>query len=115
MFSSFSTALSALNADSTAIDVVGNNLANLNTYGFKTSDVSFQDLVAQSLSGGPTQVGSGVAAPTTQMDFSQGSIQSTGGALDARSKREGFSLSKPPMARRNTHAREISRWTAKAT
>ena len=52
MFSSFSTALSALNADSTAIDVVGNNLANLNTTGFKTSDVSFQDLVAQSLSGG---------------------------------------------------------------
>lgn len=90
MFSSFSTALSALNADSTAIDVVGNNLANLNTTGFKTSDVSFQDLVAQSLSGGQTQVGSGVAAPTTQMDFSQGSIQSTGGALDAAIQGGGF-------------------------
>ena len=90
MFSSFSTALSALNADSTAIDVVGNNLANLNTTGFKTSDVSFQDLVAQSLSGGQTQVGSGVATPTTQMDFSQGSLQSTGGALDAAIQGGGF-------------------------
>ena len=45
MFTSFSTALSALSAQSTGIDVVGNNLANLNTPGFKTSVVSFHDLV----------------------------------------------------------------------
>ena len=41
MFTSFSTALSALNATATAIDVTGNNLANLNSPGFKTSVVSF--------------------------------------------------------------------------
>ena len=40
MFTTFSTALSALNATSTAIDVVGNNLANMNTTGFKGSDLS---------------------------------------------------------------------------
>ena len=63
MFTSFSTALSALNADSTAIDVVGNNLANLNTTGFKTSDGRFSDLVTQSLGAGlgETQVGFGTA------------------------------------------------------
>ena len=49
MFTSFSTALSALNATSTAVDVVGNNLANLNTPGFKTNVVYFRDLVTQSL------------------------------------------------------------------
>ena len=49
MFTSFSTALSALSAHSTAVDVVGNNLANLNTPGYKTSTVSFRDLVTQSL------------------------------------------------------------------
>lgn len=92
MFTSFSTALSALNADSTAIDVVGNNLANLNTTGFKSSDVSFQDLVSQSLgaSMGQTQLGFGVGTPITQMQFSQGAIQSTGGALDAAVQGDGF-------------------------
>jgi flagellar hook protein FlgE len=48
MFTSFSTALSALNATATAVDVVGNNLANLNTPGFKTNVVYFRDLVTQS-------------------------------------------------------------------
>ena len=52
MFTSFSTALSALSATSTAIDVVGNNLANLNPPGFKTSQVFFRDLVTQSLGAG---------------------------------------------------------------
>ena len=66
MFTSFSTALSALSAMSTAIDVVGNNLANLNTVGFKASEVSFHDLVTQSLGAGlgDTQVGFGVGTPT---------------------------------------------------
>src|ERR1017187_5686799 len=49
MFTSFSTALSALDAMSTAIDVVGNNLANLNTPGFKDSTTYFRDLVPESL------------------------------------------------------------------
>ncbi len=52
MFTSFSTALSALNATATAVDVVGNNLANLNTPGFKTNVVYFRDLVTQSLGAG---------------------------------------------------------------
>ena len=92
MFTSFSTALSALNADSTAIDVVGNNLANLNTTGFKNSEVSFSDLVTQSLGAGlgQTQVGFGVGSPLTQLQFTQGAIQSTGAPLDAAIQGGGF-------------------------
>src|SRR6185437_6124441 len=92
MFTSFSTALSALNADTTAIDVVGNNLANLNTAGFKASTVSFHDLVTQSLGAGlgETQVGFGVGTPITLRQFSQGAIQSTGGPLDAAIQGDGF-------------------------
>ena len=92
MFTSFSTALSALHADSTAIDVVGNNLANLNTTGFKASEVSFHDLVSQSLGAGQgqTQVGFGVGNPVTQLQFAQGAIQSTGGLLDAAIQGDGF-------------------------
>jgi flagellar hook protein FlgE len=92
MFTSFSTALSALNADTTAIDVTGNNLANLNTAGFKASDVSFHDLVTQSLGAGlgETQVGFGVGTPITLRQFSQGAIQSTGSPLDAAIQGDGF-------------------------
>lgn len=92
MLTSFSTALSALNATTTAIDVVGNNLANLNTPGFKTSVVSFHDLVTQSLGAGlgETQVGFGVGSPITLRQFSQGGLQTTGGPLDAAIQGDGF-------------------------
>ena len=92
MSTSFSTALSALAATSTAIDVVGNNLANLNTPGFKTSVVSFHDLVTQSLGAGlgDTQVGFGVGTPITLRQFNQGAIQTTGGTLDVAIQGDGF-------------------------
>jgi flagellar hook protein FlgE len=92
MFTSFSTALSALNADSTAIDVVGNNLANLNTTGFKASDVTFRDLVTESLGAGlgETQVGFGTGEPLTTRQFTQGAIQTTSGVLDAAIQGDGF-------------------------
>lgn len=92
MFTSFSTALSALGALSTAVDVVGNNLANLNTPGFKSSVVSFHDLVTQSLGAGlgETQVGFGVGRPVTVRQFSQGAIQSSSGPLDAAIQGDGF-------------------------
>lgn len=96
MFTSFSTALSALGAHATAVEVVGNNLANLNTPGFKASTVSFYDLVSQSLGSGlgDTQVGFGVGRPLTLRNFSQGSIQASNGALDAAIQGDGLLILK---------------------
>lgn len=98
MFTSFSTALSALDATSTAIDVVGNNLANMNSTGFKTSDVSFSDLVTQSLGAGlgSTQVGFGTATPLTVRDFSQGALQTTSGLLNGAISGGGFFVVQDP-------------------
>jgi flagellar hook protein FlgE len=92
MFTSFSTALSALKAMSTAIDVVGNNLANLNTPGFKGSATYFRDLVTESLGAGlgETQVGFGTGTPITMRQFTQGAIQSSSGVLDAAIAGDGF-------------------------
>jgi flagellar hook protein FlgE len=92
MFTSFSTALSALSAFSTAVDVVGNNLANLNTPGYKSSVVYFRDLVTQSLGAGlgETQVGFGTGRPLTIRQFSQGAIQASTGLLDAAIQGDGF-------------------------
>jgi len=98
MFTSLSTALSALSATSTAIDVVGNNLANLDTLGFKSSEVSFQDLLSQSISSGAgqTQIGFGVGTPTTQFNFSQGALKTTSGPLDVAIQGDGFFLVRTP-------------------
>ena len=92
MFTVFSTALSALNATTTAIDVVGNNLANMNTTGFKDSDLSFRDLISQSSGNGQseTQIGLGTAQPLTVQQFTQGAIQTNSGPLDAAIQGEGF-------------------------
>jgi flagellar hook protein FlgE len=94
--SSFSIALSGLTADSSALDVVGNNLANLNTTGYKDSTVSFYDLLQQSVAGGSTQIGGGVSAPQTERVFTQGSIQATGGNFDAAINGNGFFVVQNP-------------------
>jgi flagellar hook protein FlgE len=99
MFTAFSTALSALNANSTAIDVVGNNLANLNTPGYKSIVVYFRDLMSQSLGAeaGETQVGFGTGRPLTIRQFTQGAIQASTGLLDAAIQGDGFFVLKNPQ------------------
>jgi flagellar hook protein FlgE len=78
---SFATALSGLAANNTALDVVGNNLANLNTVGFKSDAIQFKDILGET--SGSTEIGAGVATSGTSKQFSQGSIEPTAGALDA--------------------------------
>jgi flagellar hook protein FlgE len=86
----FSIALTGLNAATTALNVVGNNLANLNTVGFKDVSTQFTDLIAQEIGQGTSQVGEGVSAPLTERQFLQGSIQLTSGAFDAAIQGNGF-------------------------
>jgi flagellar hook protein FlgE len=92
MNAAFSTALSGLNADSSAINVIGSDLANLNTTGYKSSEVEFSALMSQSLgaAGSSGQVGLGVSTPIVVPQYTQGSIQSTGGPTDAAIQGNGF-------------------------
>jgi flagellar hook protein FlgE len=93
----FDIALSALNATTNAINVTANNLANLNTTGFKASQISFQDLFAQSLGvANQTQSGFGVATAQVTQEFQQGSLQSTGGSFDAAIQGDGFFVLQDP-------------------
>lgn len=88
--SSFAIPLSGLTAATDALDIVGNNLANLNTTGYKDSSASFYDLLSQSIGGGAAQIGGGVSATHSERVFNQGSIQQTGGAFDAAIQGNGF-------------------------
>lgn len=87
----FSIGLSGLNAASKSLDVIGNNVANANTVGFKQSNVHFADLYANSLSGaGNNQVGLGVTADTIQPLMTQGNVNSTNNPLDVAINGAGF-------------------------
>ena len=91
---SFSIPLTGLNADSTALNTIANNLANMNTTAFKSESTSFSDLFYQQIgnagSGDPIQVGAGVKVASNETDFSQGSISSTGNATDVALNGNGF-------------------------
>ncbi len=92
MSSAFSIALSSLQANSDAINTTGNNLANLNTTGFKSSNIEFKTLVSEQLGGGGAsgQYGLGVSTPINQQIFSQGTIQSSTSPLAAAIQGNGF-------------------------
>ncbi len=97
MFSTFSIALSALQADSDAINVTGNNLANLNTTGFKASVAQFDDLVSEYLTGvASAGVGMGVAPLSSEQVFSQGSLQSSAVPLATAIQGSGFFVLQSP-------------------
>ncbi len=91
---SFSIPLTGLNADSTALNTIANNLSNMNTTAFKAQTTNFSDLFYQQLgstgSGDPIQVGAGVQVATNETDFAQGSISSTGNATDVALNGNGF-------------------------
>src|SRR5213080_1788717 len=90
MGTAFSNALSGLSANALAIDVVSGNLANLNTYGYKANQVSFEDLVSESLGGANSNLVGGSAIPISGRPFSQGSIAGTGNPFDAAIQGNGF-------------------------
>jgi flagellar hook protein FlgE len=95
MNTTLSTALSALNANSTAVSVVGNDLSNLNTTGYKTTQIAFQDLMAESLGGiNGYQLGMGTARPQTIRQFTQGGLQTGLGGLNAAIQGQGFFMVK---------------------
>src|SRR5215210_3317658 len=90
---SFSAGLSGLRASSIYLGVIGNNLANINTIGFKASAVQFMDLVSQTVGGpsiNPMQVGLGVTTGTISPTFSQGGIESTQTSTNAAIQGSGF-------------------------
>ncbi|MDX9746027.1 MAG: flagellar hook protein FlgE [Syntrophales bacterium] len=82
-----------LTASSKQMDVIGNNLANSNTLGFKAGNTYFASMLNQSLSGGSSgtmQVGQGVTIAAVAPQFGQGSFESTGNATDLAIDGEGF-------------------------
>ena len=90
----FSIPLSGLTTQSTALSAIANNLANLNTTGYKDSVVQFRDLFYQNLgtsgSGNPIQLGAGAGVAATSSLFTQGNVNPTGVATNVAISGTGF-------------------------
>jgi len=88
---SFQQGLSGLNAAARQLDVIGNNVANASTVGFKTSQTIFADVYANSMAASSaTSVGIGTAVAAVQANFSQGNITATSNPLDIAINGSGF-------------------------
>lgn len=91
---SFSVPLSGLNASSEALTLIANNLANLNTPGYKTSSSEFTTLFSQSLGnsgdGDPMQVGTGTRVGSVSINFNDGAVNTTGIDSNAAIQGNGF-------------------------
>ena len=105
MLRSLFSAISGLQAHQTKMDTVGNNIANVNTVGFKSSTTVFEDTLSQELRNGsaptgtaggtnPAQVGLGVKVAEITTNFGQGSTQSTGRSSDFMISGDGFFVTK---------------------
>lgn len=90
----FSIPLSGLNASSTALATIANNLANLNTVGYKRAQSMFADLFYQTIessgSGDPIQVGAGTRVGVVDTNFTPGSTDSTGVDTNVAIGGDGF-------------------------
>ncbi len=115
MLRSLFAGVSGLTGHQTMMDVVGNNIANVNTTGFKGSTVSFQDLLSQTLAGAgaptdlnggtnPAQVGLGSRVGAITTNFNQGALQVTGKSTDVAIQGDGFFIAEGGGQRLYTRA-----------
>ena len=119
MLRSMYSGVSGLKTQQTKMDVIGNNIANVNTVGFKQGEVYFQDILSQSVGNGSespfqAQVGLGVAVGGIDTKFTQGTLQSTGRSEDFAIQGDGmFVVASPALI--GDPANGVIDYTDKAT
>ncbi len=105
MMRSLYSGVSGLQNHQTRMDVIGNNISNVNTTGFKRGRVQFQDMISQQMAGAakptdelggvnPKEVGLGMTVASIDNIFNQGNLQSTGVSTDLAIQGNGFFIMK---------------------
>ncbi len=101
MMRSMYSGVSGLRIHQTRMDVIGNNIANVNTVGFKSSRVTFSEVFSQTISGAsgaseftggtnPMQIGLGASISSIDIDMGEGAAQRTDNPLDLKIEGDGF-------------------------
>lgn len=105
MLRSLFSGVSGMDANQEWIDTIGNDISNINTTGFKSNEVQFEDLLGQTIAGAtaptttvggvdPTQVGLGVKVAGIEANMTQGTSEQTGNPLDLSIQGDGFFVAK---------------------
>lgn len=102
MLRSLTSGVSAMQSFQEELDVIGNNIANVNTTGFKASTVNFADALSDTISGGGNaavnQIGSGVGVDSIGTNFTQGTNNSTGNRNDLAISGNGYFVVRDPVS-----------------
>jgi flagellar hook protein FlgE len=104
---SFYSALSGLDTNSTAMQVIGDNIANLNTSGFKSSSAQFEDVLGQSLStvSGTQRMGVGAKIASVDGNFTQGTLNTTNVGTDVAANGKGFFVLRDQVSNEKNYTR----------
>lgn len=108
--SSLYSGVSGLNSNTSAMSVIGNNIANANTVGFKGATANFSDIISQSLSSGSdlSQIGRGSQVSSISNSFTQGSLESTSSVTDLALEGDGFFIVNDGLSSYYTRAGQFS-------
>lgn len=110
MIGSLQTGVSGLQQFQEDLQVIGNNIANVNTMGYKSSNMEFEDTLSQTLGnsgdGNPVQMGTGVGTAAITSDFTQGTINNTGVPTDMAVSGQGFFVVTDPTSGANYVTRD---------
>ncbi|MCH4827638.1 flagellar hook-basal body complex protein [Planococcus halocryophilus] len=112
MLRSMYSGVSGMKNFQTKLDVIGNNIANVNTNGYKKSTVNFQDLISQNMSNSgtnPMQVGLGTTTSAINVNHNPGSVMSTGIGTDLAIMEKGFFVVQDPEAVGTTNDQFLTR------
>src|SRR5690554_6332672 len=101
MIQSMYSGVSGMKAFKSSLDVIGNNIANVNTTGYKSGKATFKEMLSQTIAGAtapsanrggsnPSQIGLGVVMGAVDINMTQGSIQPTGRATDLAIEGGGY-------------------------
>lgn len=110
MLTALYSAISGLSANGMSLSVIGDNVANMNTVGFKASRISFGDVLSQTITGvaGDSQVGRGVLVTDVSPLFTQGSFETTASGLDMAVDGDGFFIVSDGLGRYYTRAGQFT-------
>ena len=90
MIGSLFAGISGLNVNSTAMSVIGDNIANVNTTGFKSNTSLFSNVLSQAIGGGGGSIGRGVQLWGVSESWGQGTLESTTNSTDLAINGKGF-------------------------
>ncbi len=109
---SFSIALTGLEADNTALNTIANNISNMSTTAYKEQSAQFSSLFYQQLgingAGDPIQVGAGTQVASTETNFAEGAINSTGNVNDMAINGSGYFVAQGVTGREYTRAGDFT-------